>query len=118
MQLSWLANIKKVDVLLGDYNIDSSFYEDYTGFYSALTQRKLNCNLTYPSCWSLIRSCIFDEIIFSRKRVDDLVKNILYFSDHDAIKFHVQRTGTTMPRPKTKMQWKSIFKKYKMASNW
>lgn len=46
VQLFRLASIKKVDILLGDYNIDPSFYDIYAGVYSALSQRKLNGNLT------------------------------------------------------------------------
>ena len=40
VQLSWLANVKKIDVLLRDFNINALSNEPYAGVINAFTEHK------------------------------------------------------------------------------
>ena len=90
VQLPWLNNVKKVDNLLGDFNINALSNELYVGASNAFTEYKfMVCEPTYINVDLLGYLYLMKQFLFG-KHVTSTVKNT-YLSDHDAVKIHIQK---------------------------
>ena len=90
VHLPWLANVKKIDILLGDVNINALSNEPYAGVSNAFTEYKFMVSEpTYINVDLLDHLYLMKKFLFG-KHVTSAVKNI-YFSDHDAVKIHIHK---------------------------
>ena len=90
VQLSWLANVKKIDILLGDVNINALNNEPYAGVSNAFTEYKFMVSEpTYINVDLLDHLYLMKQFLFG-KHVTSTVKNT-YLSDHDAVKIQIQK---------------------------
>ena len=90
VQLPWLDNVKKVDNLLGDFNINALSNELYLGASNAFTEYKfMVCEPTYINVDLLGHSYLIKQFLFG-KHITSTVKNI-YLSEHDGVKIHIQK---------------------------
>ena len=90
VQLSWLTNVKKSDILLGDFNTNALSNETYVGVSNAFTEYKFMVSEpTYINVDLLDHLYLMKQFLFA-KHVTSAVKNI-YLSDNDAVKIHIQK---------------------------
>ena len=88
-----MANVKKVDVLLEDFNINAALSnEPYAGVSNVFTEYKLMASEpTYMDAGLLDHLYLMRQFLFG-KQVTSIVKNI-YLSHHDAVKVHIPKSN-------------------------
>ena len=89
-QLSRLIDVKKVNILLGDFNINALSKEAYAGVSNVLIRYKLMVSEPTFMDGGLLDQLYLMKRFLVRKHVNSTVK-IIYFLDHDAVKIHIQK---------------------------
>ena len=86
-QLIYFINARKIDILLGDFNIDSFDSDASAKLHDILYNYKLMVKEPTPLDGALLDHAYLHKL-FPSKNVNAVVKNI-YFSDHDAVKLQI-----------------------------
>ena len=85
--------VKEVDILLGNFNINSIKNEASAGVSNFLTEYKLVVSEPTHMEGGLLDHLYLMKQFLVRKHVNSTIKNI-YFSDQDAVKIHIQKENS------------------------
>ena len=91
-QLIYFTNARKIDILLGDFNIDafdsdaSAKLHDIVSYYRLVVKEPTHLD-------GALLDHVYLYKLFPSKNVNAVVKNV-YFSDHDAVKLQVLVGGS------------------------
>ena len=91
-QLIYFTNARKIDILLGDFNIDafdsdaSAKLHDIVSYYRLVVKEPTHLD-------GALLDHVYLHKLFPSKNVNAVVKNV-YFSGHDAVKLQVLVGGS------------------------
>ena len=89
-QLSWLADVEKIDILRQVFNIDALCNEEYVDAGNVLTEYVLMVTENTHLDRGLLDYLKFWKQFLAGKYANSKVNNI-YFSDNDAVKTCIQK---------------------------